>query len=116
MPRTATNHSTAQLDLFEIKQAVAVAVSNAFDRKHHDLRRSANPSRTLEQYPAWMRVDQVAAYINCDEKHIRNLIEEGALEAKDISSAGSTKRCLRISRDSVAAYDEAAKAKALKNL
>lgn len=121
-PRTANaNHDRGpngelQLDLFTVKQAVAQAVAHAFDREHHTTKRTADPRRKLQKYPENMRVDQVAAYLNCDEKHIRNLIEEGALDAKDISSAGATKRCLRIPRDSVAQYDERTKAKATHSL
>lgn len=112
MPTTPAN-TPEQLSLFK---GIEQVVTRVMDRKQHDTKRSADPCRKLARYPENMRIDQVAAYLNCDEKHVRNLIEEGALEAKDISAATATKRCLRIPRDSVAHYDELTKAKANKNL
>lgn len=70
-----------------------------------------DPRRKLERYPANMTVDQVADYLNCDPKHVTNLYEEGVLAGKDIASGDSTKRCLRFTREAVAAFEEQAKNK-----
>lgn len=116
MPRThdhANGHSgSEQLTLGGIERAFV----RVLDRKLNEPKKLADPRRKLAAYPENMRVDQVAAYLNCDEKKVRNLIEEGQLEAKDISAQDASRRCLRVPRDSVAAYDLTAKSKALKTL
>jgi excisionase family DNA binding protein len=104
MSKAATNHNSSQLDLFEIKAAVAVAVSAAFDREHQNTRRLADPKRDLTNYPANMTVQQVRSYLNCSFQHVMNLIDEGALPATNIAAPGSTQRCLRIKRDDLTTF------------
>lgn len=108
MSRAVANHNSGQLDLFEIKkeikQAVGVAVSLAFDREHTNIRRSTDPRRDLTTYPANMTVQQVRSYLNCSFQHVLNLIDEGALPATNIAAPGSTQRCLRIKRTDLATF------------
>lgn len=57
----------------------------------------------LESYPKNMRIDQVAAFLNVSDDHVRDLIDEGRLEAHPINP-GSAKKHFRIPRESVARF------------
>jgi excisionase family DNA binding protein len=116
MWRATANHDSAQLDLFTVsmKQAVEHAVSRAFDKTYNQVARAARTD--LSKFPPSMTVQMVADYLSVSEKHIRNLIESGLLEAKDVSTPGATKSAFRIDREEVHRYDEAAKEKARKKL
>jgi hypothetical protein len=85
------------------------AVEKAIDRKLSEPRRAADSLRKLNNYPERMRVDQVAAYLNCSDQHVRNLYDCGELNGKDISLPGSVREHLRIFRSSVADYEAKAK-------
>lgn len=57
----------------------------------------------IDKFPLEMRLDQVAAHLNCSAQHVRNLIEEGKLQAINIAP-GKPRKHLRINRDSVAKF------------
>lgn len=99
MPRTSND--TAQLALFEsIKEATQAAVEDGLARGLKKLRKAADPASALSTYPQNMRIDQVAAFLNVSDDHIRDLIDEGHLEAHAINP-GSKKQHLRVTRASV---------------
>lgn len=92
---------TTQLTLDAIERSVTRVVAAAFTEP----KTLRDPRKKLLSYPQNMRVDQVAAYLNCDEKHVRNLCDTGELDATNIAGATTTRRTLRITRDSVAAFE-----------
>ena len=58
----------------------------------------------LDKYPARLRPDQVAAYLNCSEDHVLKLIRRGALQAVNMAALGSSKSFYRISRKALASF------------
>lgn len=95
-----------QLTLDAIERSVTRVVQAAFTEP----KTLRDPRKKLSSYPQNMRVDQVAAYLNCDEKTVRNLCDTGDLEATNIAINTNTRRTLRINRDSVATFEQKRKA------
>jgi hypothetical protein len=92
-----------QLTLFT--GMVEKAVERVFERKITEPKRAADPRRKLNQYPERMSLRQVSMYWTCSIQHVLNLYDSGVLEGVDISTPGSSQRCIRIFRDSVAAHE-----------
>jgi hypothetical protein len=112
MSKAATNHDSAQLDLFriEVRQAVAEVVAEAFDKERTNVRRRIlDPRRDLSQYPAIMSVKQVKTFLDCSFQHVINLYDSGALVGSDMSRPGSSQRYIKFERAEVAAYVERTK-------
>lgn len=116
MPKGIANHdrgrsdSDNQLDLFEVRQAVAVAVADAFDKERSNVRQRINdPRRELSQYRAVMSVEEVRTFLGCSFQHVINLYDSGALIGSDMSRPGSKQRYIKFQRSEVAAYIERTK-------
>jgi excisionase family DNA binding protein len=107
MPKPA--YHPDQLTLESIESAVALTVRTEVkaavrEELRRDVQSGSDPKRPLGEYPQRMRIDQVAAYLNCSENHVRNLFEEGRLEGVNIALS-SSRQSLRIFRDSLAEYE-----------
>lgn len=101
MNRNSTNPD--QLILFT--GMVEQVVDRVFERRITEPKRAAAPDRKLAQYPERMSLLQVSMYWTCSIQHVINLYDSGAIKGVDISTPGSSQRCLRIFRESVAEYE-----------
>jgi excisionase family DNA binding protein len=63
----------------------------------------------LEKYPARMRPDQVAAYLNCSDDLVLSLIKNGHLPAVNVAAPGSTQPCYRIEKRALAEFEQSRK-------
>lgn len=101
MTQTHPSQSQSEFALFtqEVKAEFRTAIKEAFT----DQKTALNPGQPLAKFPLHMRIDQVAAHLNCSCNHVRNLVEEGQLEAINIAP-NKPREHLRITRDSVAKF------------
>lgn len=58
----------------------------------------------LESYPPRMRIDQVADYLNCTDRHVAHLINSKALPAINVAGPKSPRKLYRVERQAVAAF------------
>jgi hypothetical protein len=107
----ATNKQKQSTLLVGVEKAMA----RVFDRKITEPKRAADPKRKLSQYPERMSVRQVSMFWTCTIQHVINLYDSGAIKGVDISTPGSSQRCLRIFRDSIAEYESQGEGTALAN-
>jgi excisionase family DNA binding protein len=63
----------------------------------------------LSEYPVLLTVAHVCVYFSVSKDHVRNLLDEGALDGIDIASPGSARPCWRIPRASVEAFEKKGK-------
>ena len=53
-----------------------------------------------------LRPDEVARWLRCSIRHVRNLVEAGRMEASDIQVSSGERQVLRIKRQSAIAFFE----------
>jgi hypothetical protein len=77
-------------------------MSKPSQSKTHRRKSQKPPPRSIpiEDLPLFVRPDVVAACIDCSLQHVFNLVEEGKLEAIDVS-CGQQKKRYRIIRQSL---------------
>ena len=64
----------------------------------------------LENYPARLRPDEVAAYLGCTVAHVTTLIKDEALQAANMATPGSKHASFRVTREALASFEQSRKA------
>jgi hypothetical protein len=79
-----------------------------FEERIRQLKRAerrGDSDRPLTGYPMNLRADQVATYLNCSEKHVRELAKAGVFgTVADVASPGAPRKAIRIKRAALANF------------